>query len=1234
MRNLKLFLGVVALVLCLSGVAFGQIMATLSLPEESHSVGDSVTVNLNVAMTPTTWGINAFDLTITYDTTVVRLARKEEWGTFEPKLTIQPYPPTLLDNYSSFPQEGMIKFIAASKFQGGKPIHPSMGFDYIGTIDFIIIGTPGKDTPLTITAGDVTIQPRDVSENPRDATADEKTLTSGSITIAAPPTDWAVSPKPINFGDVMKDTQQDTTVTVENTGGTNPLYLQKVEITGTGFDTTGVGALPKTIAAGNTAQFKVRFSPDATGDFTGKLIVTTANGTPAAVDSIVLSGKGVQQDIDVTSPLAFGDVVKDSPDQQNLEIRNVGDAPLRVDSVRVTNSDGGVFVRGAFTEPTIIQGSGSVNVPITFTPTDFVGYTGQVTVYSDDPDEGTVNVALTGTGILGPTTWTMAPKPIAFGELLVGQNDTTEVTVTNTGTTDLRIDAVAVTGDAELSGDLRGQTLPALIVASGTFKFDVIFAPGARGDFTGKLKVTTQNGSPSAVDSTNLTGKGVQQDVNVDSPLAFGGVLIPTPGTKTDNLVIQNVGDYPLVVDSVRVTNSDGGVYVRGAFTEPTTIQGSGSANVPITFTPTELIGYTGQVTVYSDDPDEGTVNVALTGSGSIDVDGTEITADPTRIAASTDSTSKITVTPKNTGGQRIPTNVLPATMELTAKFGTFAESAGKTYSAPLGADSTYTATLKAEANVAKVDTVTATLYGNKFTVTVEFVPAIAVGIPDSLEFGGVRIETGTKTLAVIIKNNGLLTLTLSAPSAPAAPFSRTIKKTTFAPGEQDTAFTVTFDKPAEEIEYRSQVNFTTNDPNYPNVAMPVIGRGTLYKKIDVTPKQAKVLVDTAAAGYDADIPADYTTVAFTAMGTIDVPPPEPPPEDATTSCQWTSSSDLIAVVGPAAGLAHGVADGLKPGQVTITAASGDPQDTATLNVYQLGDMNLDNAVNVQDVIGAIDHIIYKARLTDAFKLVTVDRNADTKVNVLDPVKMLVLDILHGPLGGVAKLISGPIAFIVPHEVLPSNGVVSIPMGLQTEGSLSAMQFEVRYDSESLTPAGVRLTDRCEGMEVAYHAEGGVLYGVVYSLTGGEISPGASSVLDVSFERTGDVSEDTEVSFAQAILVDAFGDAVPVQAWDGSVSVRSVVPGEYGLSQNYPNPFNPETTVAYALAESGEVVLEVFGVNGQLVARLADGYREAGRYEVSWDGRDMLGKEVSSGIYVYRLRSGEFSKIRKMLLLK
>lgn len=96
----------------------------------------------------------------------------------------------------------------------------------------------------------------------------------------------------------------------------------------------------------------------------------------------------------------------------------------------------------------------------------------------------------------------------------------------------------------------------------------------------------------------------------------------------------------------------------------------------------------------------------------------------------------------------------------------------------------------------------------------------------------------------------------------------------------------------------------------------------------------------------------------------------------------------------------------------------------------------------------------------------------------------------------------------------------------------------------------------------------------------------------------------------------------------------TMMPTQYSLEQNYPNPFNPTTNIVYSLVNSGSVKLDVYNIVGQKIATVVDGVQNAGTYTVRWNGTDVTGHQVSSGIYFYRLSTGAFVATKKMMFMK
>lgn len=116
-------------------------------------------------------------------------------------------------------------------------------------------------------------------------------------------------------------------------------------------------------------------------------------------------------------------------------------------------------------------------------------------------------------------------------------------------------------------------------------------------------------------------------------------------------------------------------------------------------------------------------------------------------------------------------------------------------------------------------------------------------------------------------------------------------------------------------------------------------------------------------------------------------------------------------------------------------------------------------------------------------------------------------------------------------------------------------------------------------------------------------------------------SYNMEADFIVSLAAGAFEESDP--------ALPSII-----LRQNFPNPFNPTTTISYFVAADGRVELNIYNILGEKVTQVVNTYHTAGEYETLWDGRDVNGSPVGSGVYLYEIIAGDTRDSRKMLLVK
>jgi hypothetical protein len=106
-------------------------------------------------------------------------------------------------------------------------------------------------------------------------------------------------------------------------------------------------------------------------------------------------------------------------------------------------------------------------------------------------------------------------------------------------------------------------------------------------------------------------------------------------------------------------------------------------------------------------------------------------------------------------------------------------------------------------------------------------------------------------------------------------------------------------------------------------------------------------------------------------------------------------------------------------------------------------------------------------------------------------------------------------------------------------------------------------------------------------------------------------------------------DAIASFSNPTAVKNNTELPAKFELSQNYPNPFNPTTTIQFTIAEAGNVKIDIYNVTGKLIQTLINSYYARGTFNVNWNAMN-----CASGVYFYRIETGTFSQVKKMVLLK
>lgn len=233
-----------------------------------------------------------------------------------------------------------------------------------------------------------------------------------------------------------------------------------------------------------------------------------------------------------------------------------------------------------------------------------------------------------------------------------------------------------------------------------------------------------------------------------------------------------------------------------------------------------------------------------------------------------------------------------------------------------------------------------------------------------------------------------------------------------------------------------------------------------------------------------------------------------------------------------------------------------------------------------------------------------------------------------------------------------ADGTVDITLGYSFDVDVAGFQFDLLSDGQFTLTGAEGGASGDAGFMVSTNESGRV---IGFSLTGAVIAAGSGDFLVIS--GTTEATTGTVVTLSaledcasdgddacdsddtRMVLSDTDANALESSfissAWTvGDNTLNNEQPLEYALSANYPNPFNPSTTIDYSIATASDVSIVVYDMMGREIRTLVADFATPGSYSVVWDSKNNEGLSVSAGMYVYKMISGNFVEVNKMLLVK
>jgi hypothetical protein len=350
---------------------------------------------------------------------------------------------------------------------------------------------------------------------------------------------------------------------------------------------------------------------------TGKRTAESYDGVPSAAPLLHIEAAPSvpAPDIDATpNPYTFGSVLVGATPSGSLAVRNLGTQDLEVTASSLTGTNAAQFAIAAGSAPFTVVPGATHTVDIAFTPDSLGSKSATLELTSNDPDEGVVAVTLSGTGTT-PTDIDVAPLSHDYGGVLVGTNMVRTFTITNVGGADLQVTNTSLVGGDTSQFAITSGGAPFTLASGATRNLDVRFAPTSGGPKSTMLQLTSNDPDESVVDvPLNGTGNTAPEITVTPTSYSYGAQQLGT--SVTQSFTVANTGSSDLVVGTSTLTGPDAPAFTFASGEAGFILAPGTSSVIQVRFSPETEGPKSATLTIPSNDTDESSIAVPLTGSG------------------------------------------------------------------------------------------------------------------------------------------------------------------------------------------------------------------------------------------------------------------------------------------------------------------------------------------------------------------------------------------------------------------------------------------------------------------------------------------------------------------------------------------------------------------------------------------------------------------------------------------